>query len=118
MYRFLSILFSLTLATSAFAATAKATDQEITRKVNEILKTGWFSQGTHRVTMQVKEGVVTLSGSIKTEEDKNRLEQEILNTMGVVNVENRLRVIDKKPLPPKQKQPTPPQQTPPSNSYP
>lgn len=111
MFRFLSIALFLALATSAFAGTAKATDQEITRRVNDKLRSGWFSQGMHRVSIQVKNGEVTLTGSIKTDEDRAHLEKDILDTEGVVNVVNKLRVQQIPQGKPKEKNPAPPKAT-------
>ncbi|CRX37942.1 BON domain-containing protein [Estrella lausannensis] len=107
MFRFLTIALFLTFASPAFAGTAKATDQEITRRVNDRLRTGWFSQGMHRVSIQVKNGEVTLTGSIKTDEDRARLEKEVLETQGVANVINKLRVQQKPQAKPKEKNSAP-----------
>lgn len=79
------------MATMIFAATA-VTDQDLSKKVNEKIKPGWFSSGYDKVDAQVQNGVVTLSGYVKTNEDKEKLEREVRNMDGVTSVTSKIRV--------------------------
>ncbi|MEC5144284.1 BON domain-containing protein [Chitinophaga sp. 180180018-2] len=57
-------------------------------------------QATPGVTAEVKEGVVTLSGSVKSEADKDAAEAAAKVTQGVKNVVNNIKVEAPAPPPP------------------
>lgn len=93
-FKFLPIFVCLSISAYAASTTKNIPDQEIAQKVNERIGRGWFSPGYDQVTVQVKNGVVTLTGYVKTDADKEKVEREVRNTNGVINVESKIRVQD------------------------
>lgn len=92
IFKFLPIVFCLSIATLIFADTSKISDQDIAKKVNEKIGSGWFSNGYDKVNFQVKNGIVKLSGYVKTTDDKEKIERDVRNINGVVNVESKIYV--------------------------
>lgn len=50
------------------------------------------------IEITVKEGVVTLTGTVESREQKRLAEESIDNLVGVVDIHNRLRIQDKRVL--------------------
>lgn len=67
-------------------------DQELAKKIRDKISSGWFSKGYDKVTVDVRDGVVTLSGSVKTESDKEKIEKEVRNLDGVKTFNSQLKV--------------------------
>lgn len=67
-------------------------DLAISRKVDETLKSGWFSKGFEHVTYNVSGGVVTLRGSVGSVDDKNKVQDKIRKIDGVTQVNNQIEV--------------------------
>lgn len=67
-------------------------DQEITQKVNAVLKTSQFSRGAQKVSVDVNNGVVTIRGTIATSEEKTALGFALKDVNGVKRVHNYLAV--------------------------
>jgi small-conductance mechanosensitive channel len=66
-------------------------DSEIQKRLEDILNvTGWFAD----VSVQVREGVVFLSGNAKTDESKKWAGHLARNTQNVVAVVNKIEVIE------------------------
>jgi osmotically-inducible protein OsmY len=78
-------------------------DQDIQKAIHDKLGPGWFSSGYEQVSAQVYNGNVTLQGSVKTAEDKEKVEKEIRNLNGVKNLNSQITVQD----PNAQKNPNP-----------
>lgn len=71
---------------------AGISDQKIEKQVRDQLSSGWFAKGYEQVDVQVNNGIVTLQGFVNSQEDKNKLEQEVRKIDGVTNVNNQLNI--------------------------
>lgn len=71
---------------------AATPDAKIKSDINNKIKGGWFTEGYDQVMIDVKDGVVTLKGSVETIEDKQDLEKKVRNMDGVKGVESSLKV--------------------------
>ena len=63
--------------------TTAKTDQDLNKDVNSIIGSGWFSKGFENVSYTVKDGVVTLAGSVNSQDDKNKIEKKVSELNGV-----------------------------------
>lgn len=70
-------------------------DQDLAKKVHDKITSGWFSKNYDKVTVQASNGVVTLGGTVKTMDDKNKVEKEVQNIEGVKSVNNQVAVQEK-----------------------
>lgn len=66
-------------------------DQELAKKVHNALS-GWFTTTYDNVTFDVDNGIVTLRGTIDTNEDKQKAEEAIRRIQGVRQVNNQIAV--------------------------
>lgn len=94
--RFLSfaLICIITLAAAAWAAAdpkAKVSDDKIYDEVRLRLASDAQVKGG-ALTVEVQDGVVTLSGKVKTEKQKARAERLTRRVKGVVKVINKLSV--------------------------
>ncbi len=69
----------------------KRTDERIKEQVNEILTDDEYLDASE-IEVEVKDGEVTLSGSVSNRDDKRRAEDLIESVSGINNIENRIRV--------------------------
>jgi len=67
-------------------------DMAISSKVNETLRTGWYSKAYGQVTFSVSNGKVTLRGSVDSDEDKRKIESSIKRIDGVKQIDNQIVV--------------------------
>lgn len=67
-------------------------DQEITKKIRTALSSGWFTKGYDDVTFDVRNGTVTLRGTVETPDNKDRVEETVKRIDGVKQVNNQLVV--------------------------
>jgi osmotically-inducible protein OsmY len=67
-------------------------DQDVTKKIQDTLGSGWFSKGYQNVSYDVNDGTVTLRGTVDTLDDKNKVEEEVKKIDGVKQVNNQIRV--------------------------
>lgn len=74
------------------SAQSVPTDQELAKNVRDKLSSGWFSKGYEQVQVQVNNGNVTLTGSVKTNDDKLKVEKEVRNLDGVKSLNSQLTV--------------------------
>ncbi len=79
-------------AYQANAGQRSASDQEIYKKVQDTLGSGWFSKGFQNVSFDVNNGVVNLTGSVDTIENKNKIDDSVKKIDGVRQVNNQLVV--------------------------
>lgn len=77
-----------------FNTAATTSDQELVKKIHDKIGSGWFSKGYEQVTVNVNNGVVTLSGSVKTQADKEKVEKEVRNLDGVKKLDSQIVVRD------------------------
>jgi len=69
-------------------------DQDLANKIRDKIGSGWFSKGFDQVRVQVNNGNVTLQGSVKTWDDKEKVEKEVRNMDGVRSLNSQLNVQD------------------------
>lgn len=69
------------------------TDQDLNRKIQETLSSGWFSKGFQNVSFDVIDGNVKLKGSVDTLENKNKIEDSVKKINGVRDVNNQITVV-------------------------
>ncbi len=67
-------------------------DQDLNKKIQESLSSGWFSKGFQNVTSNVNNGIVDLKGSVDTIENKNKVEDSVKKIEGVKQVNNQIIV--------------------------
>lgn len=70
-------------------------DQDIEKRVRDALSSGWFAKGYDQVDVNVNNGTVTLQGFVSSQEDKDKVEQEVRKIDGVKNVNNQLNIQEK-----------------------
>ena len=70
-------------------------DQDIQRKVHNALSS-WFSNEYKNVSFDVNNGVVTLRGTVNTEEEKRKAEDSVRKIDGVRQVNNQINVTEAK----------------------
>lgn len=72
-------------------------DQELNKKIQDALSSGWFSKGFQNVSAEVNNGNVTLRGSVDTLENKNKAEENVKNIDGVKQVNNQISIAKETP---------------------
>lgn len=68
-------------------------DQELTQKLHDTLSAGWLSKGYPNVSYEVLNGRVVLKGTVESEDDRNKIEDNIRKINGVRQVNNQIRVV-------------------------
>lgn len=99
---YLTLALGLTCVTSGYAdysqqndlsySNVAVSDQELAKKIQDKISSGWFSKGNEQVNVQVNNGVVTLQGPVKAQSDKERIEKEVRNIEGVKSLNSQLTV--------------------------
>ena len=67
-------------------------DAELTKRIQDKLNPGWFSEGYQGLSVSVKNGTVTLKGSVLTWKDKESLEKDLRNMEGVRSLDSQITV--------------------------
>jgi osmotically-inducible protein OsmY len=67
-------------------------DQDLGKKIRDKIGSGWFTKGYDEVEVQVRNGNVMLQGTVKTPEDREKVEKEVHNIDGVRSVNNQIRI--------------------------
>jgi osmotically-inducible protein OsmY len=70
-------------------------DEDIQKKIWKIMRTDWRPYETEGIAFTVKKGNVTLTGSVETLANKNKIERQIKVIDGVNQIDNKLEVIKK-----------------------
>jgi osmotically-inducible protein OsmY len=98
---YFTLALGLTCVTSGYAdynrndssySSVAVSDQELTKKIQDKISSGWFSKGNEQVNVQVNNGVATLQGLVEAQSDKERIEKEVRNIEGVKSVNSQLTV--------------------------
>jgi osmotically-inducible protein OsmY len=98
---YLAVLAGLSLSSLAFAANASnstynqgsaISDQDLAKRIHDKIGEGYFSKGFDQVNVQVKEGAVTLTGPVRTNDDKEKVEKEVRNIDGVKKLTSQITV--------------------------
>jgi osmotically-inducible protein OsmY len=71
-------------------------DSHLAKKIHDTIGEGWFTRGYENVQAKVENGVVTLSGSVNSQSEKDEVEKEIRNLEGVKRLNSRLQIIETK----------------------
>lgn len=74
-----------------------ASDQEINKKIQDTLSSGWFSKGFQNVSFDVNNGYVNLRGSVDTLDNKNKVEDSVRKLDGVRQVSNQITIVKESP---------------------
>lgn len=72
------------------------TDQDIAKNVQDTLGGDWFSKGFKTIGFDVRDGTVTLRGSVDSQDNKTKVENSIKKLNGVKKVNNLLIVTKEK----------------------
>ncbi len=86
----ISLIFALYV--HAEVSNKSSSDQNLESKIYERVDAGRYSKSFERVTVEANKGVVTLSGSVKTQADKENVEREVRRVSGVKSVNSQLTV--------------------------
>lgn len=78
-----------------FRDNQNVSEQEIAKNVHDLLEAGVFSKGYPNVTFSIHRGDVTLSGSVDTQDDKNKIEDNVRKIKGVRQVNNQITLTGK-----------------------
>ena len=70
-----------------------SSDQEINKKIQDTLSSGWFFKGFKNVSFDVNNGNVNLRGSVDTLENKNKVEDAVRKIDGVRQVNNQIAIV-------------------------
>lgn len=84
--------------TANSAVVNKVPDQELATQIAKKIGPGTFTKGYEKVTFAVKDGVVTLGGSVKTMGDKEKVEKEVRDIKGVEKLNSNIAIEDAKTL--------------------
>lgn len=69
-----------------------ASDQEVNKKIQDAIGSGWFSKGYQGVSFDVNNGNVTLRGTVDSQENRNKVEEAVRKIEGVRNVNNQITI--------------------------
>lgn len=69
-------------------------DQDINKKIQDTVGSGWFSRGYQNVSFDVNNGNVTLRGTVDSMEDKRKIEDKVRKLDGVRQINNQILVRD------------------------
>lgn len=69
---------------------ATPADEELNKKIRDSVSRGWLWNSYKDVTLQTSNGIVTLAGTVKNQDDQQKLVSEILKVEGVKSVKSNL----------------------------
>ncbi|MEI8366253.1 MAG: BON domain-containing protein [Parachlamydiaceae bacterium] len=69
-------------------------DQDIMKKINDVITTSGFSKGYQKVTAEVNNGVVTLRGTVDSVDNRNKIGYTIRDINGVRKVHNHIVTLE------------------------
>lgn len=72
-------------------------DDELSKNVHDSLY-GWISKRNNNIAFEVNDGVVTLTGFVESQEEKNKIEESVKNIRGVKQVDNKINVSEPKKM--------------------
>ncbi len=72
--------------------TKPLSDDDLRDKIKDKLATGWFGKTFSDVDVDVIDGVVTISGTVETDQDKQDVEKKVKEFPEVSKVNNQLQV--------------------------
>lgn len=74
---------------------ATAEDRDLNAKIRERIKGGWFSKEYDTLILRTSNGIVVISGTVDTDEDAQKVHDQVKKVEGVRSVNNQIAV--KKP---------------------
>jgi osmotically-inducible protein OsmY len=80
---------------SSFSQTEVVSDSDLTKTIRDNIGSGWFTKGYESVNVQVLNGAVTLTGTVDSQSDKEKLDKEVRDTKGVRSVNSQVTVLDR-----------------------
>ncbi len=93
---FVAVVLLLSLTFPFFAQKAPVDDGVLTDRVRQRLVSDPEIKG-YRVEVEVKKGVVTLTGVVETQRAKQKADKVVKKVNGVKNVVNNLKVVPPQP---------------------
>jgi len=85
------ILAALLLVPYPLHGCKTITDENITSEIRTKLANDQYASSL-KINIETKSGVVTLSGTVRTQEDKDRVIRIVKNVDGVVNIHDAITV--------------------------
>lgn len=79
----------------AMSVSETASDQATSKRVYEALY-GYISVGNQNIAFEINDGVITLTGHVNSQEDKDKIENDLKKIDGVKEINNKITVIDAK----------------------
>ncbi len=67
-------------------------DDNLKHKIKDALSSGWFSGKFENVKFELDNGVVTLKGTVDSQENKDMAEKKVLKVEGIKKVDNQITV--------------------------
>ena len=67
-------------------------DHDLAKKIKDKIGSGWFRKGYDDVQVQVRNGNVLLQGTVKSWEDKEKVEKEVNNIHGVKSINSQISI--------------------------
>jgi osmotically-inducible protein OsmY len=75
---------------------SKWSDSRITQSITYNLNANWQKKPNENVTFDVKDGKVTLKGTVFTDAEKSKIEALVKNVHSVNGVDNQIQVVPAK----------------------
>lgn len=76
-------------------AAATAEDKVLNAKIREKLASGWFSKGFDAIILRTSNGVVLITGAVDSNDDVQKVHEQVKNVDGVREVNNQLTIKNK-----------------------
>lgn len=73
----------------------RVSDQTISKDIRDVLTPSMMSKGYPNVRFEVRNGVINLSGSVYSQDDKKNIEDKVRKITGVKYIDNQITLIDK-----------------------
>lgn len=77
------------------ASSKVSADEQLARAIQDSLRRGWSSRTYEQIDVTVRNGEVTLKGTVQSWEEKNDIEKRVRSIDGVKKVNNQITVADK-----------------------
>ncbi|MBA3239271.1 MAG: BON domain-containing protein [Parachlamydiaceae bacterium] len=82
--------------TTSSTTNTASLDSHLAKKIHDTISEGWFSGGYENVQATVENGIVTLTGTVNSQSEKDDVEKEIRNLDGVKRLDSRLQIVESK----------------------
>ena len=93
--RYIDNVYSVPSSTTSSIPEYTNCDQKLAKETQERINSSKFMKAYEGVTAKVVDGNVTLEGSVKTGDEKAKIEEEVRRISGVKNVTNKIEIKNK-----------------------